>query len=735
MNKKNTIKKTAAIVLGASVMLGATGCNFFPTNTELDMKQEIGVVDISGHVAEAEDGKYADYASALQTIVNDCGVDTSISKRDLVAYFLNAGTTYVESYGMSYRETFTMLMETLVTRKIMVQYAMLYFLAQKDDSDQPLYTAEGCQAFVQSGLEDSSLTETEKTLLQNNRAVLTMKYFLTENVGKADENTELYDKAVYSLRSAINDSLDSLETSFITEETGEDASAPERTLPTGVDTQKEDYYTADYDIYTGRNTLDSCGDYEALDGSTPVTRLNAYNKFLSNLDGNYLLLEGENTSNFTELNYYYVELSSQLEQAIITKLNDTLTEEAYKNFTDAYVAARYDELLESQETKFTGKSGISNFGTAIDAVSDESFVLYSPAAGYGFVYNILIPFSTWQEQQYSIEKARGLTQKELYAKRANILTGVKAKDLRGDWFSNFEDYNYSYVPETDEKYYTNTLTAANTTNYLFFKNNSANSDKYESLGQYYGKYAYNGTVTTDADGEFKKFTPNPLSIDDFIVEMNNYLNYAIDGDVNTVEASGTPFPNYVKDGNYSEKKNEQTGEVTYDYSEFMYYTGSVDVGTTDKAEYFKEGTKAYKAVSAINELMFAYSTDPGCLNTYMGYSVSPFTTSYVKEFEYAAQYAVSQGVGNYAVCATDFGWHVIYVSYVYDAVGEVYTNGYVAADRETEGTFSYMFYEYLKNEVSEKYMQEIQTVALQEYNASSVTKFEDRYEDLLSIGE
>lgn len=118
----------------------------------------------------------------------------------------------------------------------------------------------------------------------------------------------------------------------------------------------------------------------------------------------------------------------------------------------------------------------------------------------------------------------------------------------------------------------------------------------------------------------------------------------------------------------------------------------------------------------------------------MGYTVSPYKTDYVAEFEYAAQYAIRQGVGTYVVCPSDYGWHVIYVSFVYDTVGDVYAFDW--DERETEGTFSYLFYESLKSDSSSSssYSSMIQNQILGKYNNSTcVTRYENRYKDLLSM--
>lgn len=356
--------------------------------------------------------------------------------------------------------------------------------------------------------------------------------------------------------------------------------------------------------------------------------------------------------------------------------------------------------------------------------------MYSPKEGFGFVYNILLPFSTTQTQILSTyTNDTGLTKSEFYQKRSQLLNKVSGKDLRAPWFSTDEEKNYAFEVTAEDEYYTNADTKENEKNYLFFEDNLKNSAgdnaRYKELGQYYGQYPYNGTVTKDEDDKYV-CTPNEISIDEFLDEMEAYLNYANP----SFDAKGAEKTGYVKDGKYTLSENGK-----FDYSEFLYYEGKVTLKDTKHKDYFVKGTDSYTAVSVINELMFAYSSDTGNLNKYMGYTVSPYKTSYVSEFEYAAQYAIRAGAGTYVVCPSDYGWHVIYVSFVYDE-GEVYENGFNWNEREEEGTFSYLFYESLKSDSSSSssYASMIQNQILGKYNTDTcVTLYENRYKDLLSL--
>ena len=715
MNKKHTLKKAAALLLSLGLTVGATGCNFLITDSVADLKQIVATVDITENLKNSTD--YASVKADVEKLIANKGLSTDIPKRDLVAYFLNVGMTYVNSYGYSYEDTFNMLMDGLVNNKIMAQFAVAYYL-KNGFGDNASATADACLDYVERA--QNAASGVEKSLLKAHPEVLTMQYFLTEN----GADFEAYNEAVYSLKKSLNDSLDSAEKNYIKAEDDEHAHEESRTTPTNVNTQTEEYIPSEYDIYTGRNALDSCGEYEKVDGSTATTRKKAYNTFLSNLQGYGLIAESEDTAVITELNYYYVELSSSLSSALVEKYLDSLNEEAIEALKAndyAYVSNKYDEIMTAQGYSYTKDS--EAFKTALDSVSDNSFVLYGQE-GFGFIYNILLPFSASQEQQYTAAKNKGLTQDEVFNARKAILKNVQAKDLRTGWFGEDEHTNYSYAAL--ENYFDNGK-AKGADTYLFFENNMTKTDEYKSLKQYLGKYPYNGEATKNADGEWE-FKPNKLGVDGFISEMESYINYAVDGEATSGRASGSPYSAYDKDNTntvYTEK-----GVV--DYNKFIYYTGKVTLENTDRAQYFyAENNDSYAALSAVNELMFAYSTDPGCLNSYMGYLVSPYKTDFVPEFEYAAQYAVQQGVGTYVVAPSDYGWHIIYVTFVYEADGDVY-GGFNAEDVEKEGTFSNLFYESLKSTSATNYTKDAQNAVLNDYKTSG-TRYVSRYQDLLDL--
>ncbi len=697
MGKKHLWKKTAALVLALGLTLGATGCEFLVADNVRDLAQVVATVDITDELSEDNAGA----ASVMDDLIADKAISTDVYKRDLVSLFLSQGQTYIQ-YGYAYKDVFNMFMDELTNRKIRTQYALSYFVTKGlNDSSLVTISLEDYKTQELAKVTDAK----EKSLLKSNPQVLTMKYYLTD-FGKTDEESmEAYYKAVYQLQSSFNSSLDSAEEGYIQEHTHDHSHEDSRTLPTGANTAKSDYLPMkdgelNYGIYTGRNALDTCGEYEKIKGSTKSTRMKAYNTFLYNLQSYGLIEEGENASNITQLNYYYQELSSTLGDALEQKYYEELQGNVENNLTDEYVQNEYATLLENQTNAYN--KDYSAFATAMDGVSDTAFLLYG-LPNYGYVYNILLPFSTTQTQLYSAAKSK-FSGEALYQYRETLLAKIEGKDLRGAWFCEDDAEHYAY--EKDGEYY-------------FFEDNFTNENKYETLTHYAGNYAYNGSATQNDDGEWET-KPNKLKINDFMDEFVTYVS-ATAGIATSVVNYETTYGNYYADADKKE----------IDYGGFVYATGKFDLGEVKSKDYFNEDTTAYKALAAVNELMFAYSTDTGCLNKYMGYSVNANKTSFVSEFEYAAQMVVKQGVGSYAVVPSDYGWHIIYCSYKFDG-GEVYTEGYNHAERETEGTFSYFFYEALKSTSATTLSNSEKSRIVKAYE-ESVSLFVERYQDLLDL--
>lgn len=716
MTKKNTLKKVTALCMGIALTVGATGCTFLQTDNDLDLQQVVATVDITDVLANDE--ALSGQKDEVKDLIDAGVLATDVYKRDLVAYFISVGAEYVNYYGYTYEQVFNILMDDLTSQKVLTQYAVAYYL-ENDFADGTVdATADACIAYVNAAIEAAE--GKQKELYQANKTVLAMEYFLTE--GGTDK--EEYFKTVYGLKQSFNNALDEAEASYIQAEEEEHDHGEAQTMPTKVGTVNDEYVpmnadktAIDYDVYTGRNAYTACGTYEKVEGSTATTRKKAYNSFLSSLQAYGLIKDEEDTAKFVELDYFYIELSTSLAKAVANKYLTSLQDQAIKRLTDdgyAAVKAKYQEIYDAQEIAYT--QAPADFESNLGSISDTAFSLYG-YENFGFVYNILLPFDAAQEQAYAAYQNKGLSKGELFAKRAELLEGIVATDQRDSWFSEHDHAHYAYSVK-QEAAKTDFYGDAN--GYLFFKDHFEKGDQYESLGQYFGKYAYNGTATKDEVTDEWSFEPKKLNIDGFMDEMNAYINFAVGENVAS-GAKTTSYGDYIVDGKVK-------------YENFIYYEGKVNLTGADAPtakDFFNKETKFYQAASAVNELMFAYSTDPGALNTYMGYAVSPYKTSFVPEFEAAAQYAIEKGVGTYVVAPSDYGWHIIFVTFKYEATGDVY-GGFLEADVETEGTFSNIFYEAIKSTSVTNYTAEKQSSILNAYK-DSTTLYKDKYQDLLDL--
>ena len=229
-----------------------------------------------------------------------------------------------------------------------------------------------------------------------------------------------------------------------------------RTTPTGVNTANSDFVDPAYRIYTGTGIADNAspkGSYEPVDGSTTSYRKRAYDRFITALRGNSLIEKGENTSDVESLNYFKMQKLNSYAGLLIQKLGDAFTKEAEEKIADQYCADYFTEAKANQLKDFT--ADISKLESAMDSISDTSFVLTAPETNFefGFVVNILLPFSTAQSDALkAADQDFGDTKGNKFSTRAALLKNVLATDQRGSWFTGETDY--SYKPESSAAKYT-----------------------------------------------------------------------------------------------------------------------------------------------------------------------------------------------------------------------------------------------------------------------------------------
>ncbi len=732
-------------VIASSIVIAATfgGCSLVSTNTAADMNRKIATVDISK--AAKFNAEFGDYASAVG--------ETNIIKRELVAYFINYGYSVYQQYyatnpDKAYEMTFNSLLDQLVDNAVLVQYSTLYLLREKGTNDK----ADGYDA---NALETYKSKESDKD-----------KY---EYLLGGEDSEDVY-IAKYNLYYSINSAIDNQEKEILDEETSSNGTGT-RTAPTGVDTQKENYYpqksatdkSLDYGIYTGYAgyEIGDSGAYEKdkLEDTNNATRIAAYHKFISNLeDSSYNLVDSkkEDLRKVTELNYIQYEYVNQLKQRIINKYYDVYEEkqeDALKDLDKAEdkhystLDASYKDLLASQKENYKTES---NFTSAMDSMSDTSFVLYAPdtedtdnGGRFGYVYNILLPFSEKQsdalkalQSKYADSDLDGGYEPAYYTERQKLLEEIKTTDQREAWFNG--ETEYAFKADAVEKYYNKTDKPA----WLFFENNVSQPDKYEPLDKYAGLYPYNGTVVEREDDYV--LIPNELKINDMLDEFVAYIDYVM-GDTSTAKTEWNTESKYsALSAENLYKADKVNGKDVIDYSNFVYAKGKVNFGSYENEKLAEADNRAnllykdsaqYKALSAVNELQYAYTTDTGVLSQYLGYSVQAGDTNYIKEFEHAAHEAVIGGAGSFAVCAGDYGWHLIYVTYTFGVAEAQYgetPNWKENVDKE--GTFENLYYEYYKSQNLPNISTNTRNRIITDFKGElTVKKYESAYKNLFEL--
>ncbi len=324
---------------------------------------------------------------------------------------------------------------------------------------------------------------------------------------------------------------------------------------------------------------------------------------------------------------------------------------------------------------------------------------------YGFVYNLLLGANEDQLAELADWDAENpnASKEERNQARREIFKDIKVKDLRSTWITAGYDFD-------GEKF---------TGDYTFAKD-SANSLEFKGTATLLNPDADKNAE--DYAPEYRVDTVTEYGLDEFISMMETYL--------------------------YGSDKSGEANANTSVYKKVEASAGSID---EDKAK--------------INELLFAFSTDDGSLNTYLGYSVTPIPDgnnqeTYKQEFADAGRELLGigghagMGGNSYIMVATDFGYHIMFYSQVFNSdynyeTLEEYLNFVDEKTADTwenelkarfenwedyEDTYLYSLFEGIyatevNNELTKKEKEILDKYVYSE--DSGVVKYTERYQDLL----
>ena len=343
---------------------------------------------------------------------------------------------------------------------------------------------------------------------------------------------------------------------------------------------------------------------KGFDINSSADRRQAFNEVIDLLKENELLGSAYNGT-LESTDYFNNSKKNYLETELLAILEETLSLEARQALTFDDLVSEYEEAYENQS-----EWNNADFVNALTNASVGSPMVYSAFGSYGYVHNVLLGVTEEQTDKISaIRTDNANISDEKYAeKRRDILASTLVSDLRSSWVLS----GYDTEVNADGK-------LIFTGDYTFAK------DKNNSL-PLQGDYK----MIREADAEKKTpalYTVTGLrtyQLDEFVSFMDSYLGGAQNDNLSEYSALGAS----------------------------VYGAKSLD------------GVSEYKA--KINELLFAFSTDDGSLNTYDGYVIKPAvdganSEEYVKTFGDAGRILLEQGTG-YVIVASDFGYHVMFYS-------------------------------------------------------------------------
>lgn len=617
-----------------------------------------------------------------------------ILKKELNSGYLSYGFQYVQYYGYSQSKAYQTVLDNLVSNRIIMQQSRIE-LANTYNS--LLTKTEGLTEF-ETYFKANALAKGEQINPKSGDIDNLKKYLTAYEVANAE----------YQIRKNVNDLIKSYEEEK-DEEKDEtiDVLVPARQAPAVKEkeelTEEEKKSQApDEDeqkiaeVVIGATAFDKTNVYDLdmavfaeykIDVSTNA-RKKAFSKLLSFLKDNGLITSTETQDistpdNILKYSYFVDMLTTQLENTIVEKYENSLQASVEAKLTSDGLWNEYVNEYNNQKALY--KNDITAYETALSGVSDTSFVLYNPHQNYSYVLNLLIPFSEEQEVRLSEKKAeKGISKEDVELFRSTLASNIVAKDQRESWvYSSKGKYN------KDSKSFT-------------FDSDYRTSDV-ESLKDFIGEVVVKSGLE---DGVTKK--------DDNQVDQTTwYFQNAVATELSMADL----FANYVTPATGIEAK----------------YFVSGDEMTIGQITYSKD------IFDKFNDLMYTFGTDAGALGKYYGYLYSPYTHTYVKEFEEACKMVTAKGVGAYTTVLTDFGYHVILctnvVSTTYDDSAE--SKSAFIADLETEDTLAYNYRENKLNSIVSSEISKVANKLINEYkdDADKVTYFKDTYKDLITEEE
>ncbi len=588
---RKILTKIATIVLIAATALTAfSGCKLVTTDTDRDMAQTVATVSVHPGVIDAED----------------------IKKSEMAAAFMSYGYLYVQSYGYTVEATYELILKNLVQNRIIIQESRKVLAEKYNEiiADDAKANTEFLKYF-----KDNANGGSKTAIAPASASIENLEKYLT-----AYEIAQ----SKYNVKKSVNSMIDSYEEAEDADEK-EDETYEVRSAPT-VEAEEAEYEyelktqdPTDYDykvlaLHTGKSVEALKAEYTTVYDVNmalyEVYKIDISGDRLKNLSSaikdlkNGGLIKSEETQNIKSdpdnvLKYSYFEnsIKNQYESLIVSKYEDSLVTDVESKLTNQAIYDQYNAEYDAQKENYL--NNVSGYESALDALTEDSFVLCNPYEGYGYVLNLLIGFSDEQSAALKAEQGKvGATAESIKAVRDDLLTKLTVKDQRESWV-------------------------------------------YSS----YGEYA-DGKFTFDKDYLVSDDEASLAKLGSFIGTVYGATSSEEEDDEGVIEKTWK-FTNVIA--------NTMTfGSFITDYVDAL-------LGTSVQAGVVGTGIDIASKRAILDDLIYAFSTDPGSLGSYLGYAYSPFNaaTTYVKEFANASKEVVAAGEGAYTLVATDYGYHLI----------------------------------------------------------------------------
>lgn len=478
-------------------------------------------------------------------------------------------------------------------------------------------------------------------LVQNAIMVKAEQLGITEDIYNLEAHMDEYfteeeqQEALYNTNKALNDVIDSYKDAEEEEEESETSSETVRTVPTGAVNYEPEWGDFDnalafYKDYNSKGFTAQNEDGETMSGVetgfrrngdvieiTDIETKRAYNKVVEALESNGLIGEDfdYNADSIYDTDYYRDSLQSQRESVLISWYEEYLTAEILSTVSYQDLEERYAEMYNTQKN-YT----VSEYETALDAWNASSPVVAYSYGGYGYVYNLLLGVNAAQAAEIeALGEEKNLSQAEYAARRERILSRTTAKDLRSTWITAGYDFDYETLT------FTHDYSLASETYALPFQGTVKWVNEADKPAE--------GEDDEDYTEKYEITSVKEFDLEEFVAFLDETLYAGVDLNTDGTASSG-------------------------------YYRVARNTNGTEIPEY----------EDRINDLLFAFSTDAGSLNTYQGYLISPEaeadeTETYVEEFAKAARELLTMEDGSYIIVGTDFGYHILFKSVALEADG------------------------------------------------------------------